>query len=125
MVMQVVHKQEGAPESPARMLAIIDFNVPNARDSLKLPQTAAAVATIFKTIGVDRCVVLAHMAAYPKEDTDKDPLDDEMDIKNVFKKAGVETQQRVRMLLSQPPQHRIHPPGWRWARQQPLDVLGT
>ena len=42
-------------------------------------------------------------AAYPKEDTDKDPLDDGMDIKNVFKKAGFETQQRVRMLLSQPP----------------------
>ena len=58
---------------------------------------------IFKTIGVDRCAFLAHMAAYDKEDSDKDPLDDEMDIKNVFKKAGFETQQRVRVLQRQPP----------------------
>ena len=42
------------------------------------------------------------MAAYAKEDTELDPVDDEMEFKNTFQKAGFGAQQRVRMLLSQP-----------------------
>ena len=84
------------------MIAIIDFNVPNARDSMKLKEMAASVATIFKSFGADRCVLLAHMAAYSKEDTDIDPTDDEYEIKNIFAKAGFNAQQRVRMLLNNP-----------------------
>ena len=49
MEMQKVQQIDGLPNnSPSRILAIVDFNVPNARDSLKLPQIAAALATIFK-----------------------------------------------------------------------------
>ena len=43
------------------------------------------------------------MAAYPKEDSDQDPLEDEITIMNALKRAGFNSQQRVRMLLQQPP----------------------
>ena len=102
MAVQSVHAHEGTPKNPPRILAILDFNVPNARDSLKLKEIAQATSTIFKNFGVERCAVLAHMAAYPKEDNDTDPLDDEINIKNIFSKAGFCAQQRVRMLLAQP-----------------------
>ena len=42
------------------------------------------------------------MPAFAKEDSATDPLDDEVTIKQVLYKAGFCTQQRVRMLLSQP-----------------------
>ena len=43
------------------------------------------------------------MAAYPKADSDQDPLDDEIMIMTALKKSGFNAQQRVRMLLQQPP----------------------
>ena len=43
------------------------------------------------------------MPAYAKEESEQDPLEDELNIKTVFAKAGFSAQQRVRMLLSQPP----------------------
>jgi hypothetical protein len=43
------------------------------------------------------------MAAYPKEDSEQDPLEDEITIITALKKAGFHAQQRVRMLLQQPP----------------------
>ena len=60
------------------------------------------VANTFKNFGPERCTLLAHMAAYPKEDSEQDPLDDEIVIMNALKKAGFNSQQRVRMLLQQP-----------------------
>ena len=47
-----------------------------------------AVANIFKNFGVERCALLAHMAAYPKEDYDQDPLEDEIMIMTALNKAG-------------------------------------
>jgi hypothetical protein len=102
MTVQQVHQVEGTPKNPPRVFAIIDFNLPNSRDALKLPQIAQAVATIFKNVGPEYCALLAHMPAFAKEDSATDPLDDEVTIKQVFYKAGFCTQQRVRMLLSQP-----------------------
>ena len=102
MTVQQVHQVEGTPKNPPRVFAIIDFNVPNSRDALKLPQIAQAVANIFKNVGPEYCALLAHMPAFAKEDSATDPLDDEVTIKQVFYKAGFCTQQRVRMLLSQP-----------------------
>ena len=102
MTVQQVHQVEGTPKNPSRVFAIIEFNVPNSRDALKLPQIAQAVATIFKNVGPEYCALLAHMPAFAKEDSATDPLDDEVTIKQVFYKAGFCTQQRVRMLLSQP-----------------------
>ena len=43
------------------------------------------------------------MAAYPKEDSDQDPLEGETMIMTALKKSGFNAQQRVRMLLEQPP----------------------
>ena len=62
-----------------------------------------AVANIFKNFGVERCALLAHMAAYPKEVSEQDPLEDEITIMIALKKAGLNALQRVRMLLQQPP----------------------
>ena len=103
MLVQRTHTKEGPPKNPPRFLAIIDFNTPNSRDALKITEIATCCANIFKHFGVERCALLAHMAAYPKEDSDQDPLEDEINIMNAFKKAGFHTQQRVRMLLQQPP----------------------
>ena len=58
---------------------------------------------MFKNFGVERCALLAHMAAYPKEDYDQDPLEDEIMLMTALKKSGFNAQQRVRMLLQQPP----------------------
>ena len=102
LLVQRIHNMEGAPKNPPRFLAILDFNTPNSRDSLKISEIATCTANIFKNFGVERCALLAHMAAYPKEDSDQDPLEDEITIMNALKKAGFHCQQRVRMLLQQP-----------------------
>ena len=102
MLVQRIHLEEGTPKSLPRFLAIIDFNTPNARDALKIESMATCVANLFKNFGVERCVLLAHMAAYPKEDSEQDPLEDEVAIMTALRKAGFHAQQRVRMLLQQP-----------------------
>ena len=56
----------GPPKNPPRVLATIDFNTPNSRDSLKITEITNAVANMFKNFGVERCALLARMAAYPK-----------------------------------------------------------
>ena len=60
------------------------------------------MANTFKNFGIERCALLAHMAAYPKEDSDQDPLEDDIVLMNALKRAGFSSQQRVRMLLQQP-----------------------
>ena len=102
--MQGVHQIEGEPKNKSAVIAILDFNVPNSRDSTKLRDIAQAISTIFKNHGRHRCVLLAHMAAYPKEDSCDDPIDDEHAIYTAFTKVGFfGAQQRVRCLLTQPP----------------------
>ena len=49
LAIQVVHTRDGAPKNPPRFLAIVDFNVPNARDSLKLKETIGCVANFSRT----------------------------------------------------------------------------
>ena len=100
--MASIRELEGEPKNHPRLIAIMDFNVPNARDVTKLKEVALAIATIFKSHGANHCVFLAHMAAYCKEDTCEDPIDDEHAIYLAFQKVGVGAQQRVRCLLSQP-----------------------
>ena len=102
MCMQAVHQAEGAPKAPLRVLAVVDFNAPNARDALKMNQIATAVAVIFKNVGPSQCALLAHMPAFSKEDADTDPAEDEIVIKKAFAHAGFCSQQRIRMLLGQP-----------------------
>ena len=85
------------------VLAIIDISTPNSRDSFNISEIAHAVANIFKNFGVERCALLAHMAAYPKEDAEQDPLEDDITVMTALKKAGFNAQQRVRLLLQQPP----------------------
>jgi hypothetical protein len=104
LVIQSIHNLYGGPpKNPPRFLAIIHFNTPNSRDSLKITEITNVVANIFKTFGVECCTLLAHMAAYPKEDSDQDPLEDDNMIMTALKKSGFNAQQRVRMLLQQPP----------------------
>ena len=104
MVIQNIHHLSGGPpNNPPRLPAIIDFNTPNSRDSLKITEIAYAVANIFKNFGVERCALLAHMATYRKEDSEKYPLEDEITIMTALQNAGFNAQQRVRMLLQHPP----------------------
>ena len=67
-----MHRKDDEPKN-SLVLAILDFNVPNARDAIKQKEIASAIATIFKSFWPERCVLLAHMAAYSKDDTDEDP----------------------------------------------------
>ena len=85
-----------------RLVAMLDFNAPNARDTLKLQQMASTVSTIFKNFGPDNCILVAWMATQPKEDSEQDPIEDEILIMQALKKAGFGAQQRCRMLLQQP-----------------------
>ena len=103
LIVQSIHLQDGSPKSHPRFLAILDFNTPNSRDALKINEVVACVANTFKTHGPERCVLLAHMAAYPKEDSEQDPVEDEIAIMKALQRAGFHSQQRVRMLLQQPP----------------------
>ena len=103
LLLQSIHNKEGAPKNYPRFLAILDFNTPNSRDALKINEVVACVANIFKCHGPERCVLLAHMAAFSKEDSEQDPVEDEIAIMKALQKAGFHSQQRVRMLLQQPP----------------------
>ncbi len=67
LVGQNIHNLSGGPlRTHLIFIASIDFNTPNSRDSLKISEIAHAVANKFNNFGVERCALLAHMAAYPK-----------------------------------------------------------
>ena len=83
-----------------RIAAILDFNAPNSRDNLGLPKLAASLATLFKNCGPQHCILLVILASLPKEEADTDAIDDEVNFRNIFKKAGFEAQTRARMLMS-------------------------
>ena len=79
LVMQSV-EQGPSPNVEPRVVALLDFNAPNARDALKLHQIATAVASLFKSLGPERCVLYAFLATRPKEDSETDPIEDEVTI---------------------------------------------
>ena len=67
LVVQNIHNLSGGPlRTHLVFLPIIDFNTPSSRYSLKISEIAHGVANIFKNFGVERCALLAPMAAYPK-----------------------------------------------------------
>ena len=70
MVMQRPHTQASTPKKRPRIIALLDFNAPNARDALKLTQIATEIANIFKHCGPEQCCLLACMASQPKEECD-------------------------------------------------------
>ena len=119
-IVQRIHLQEGPPKSPPRFLAIIDFNTPNARDSLKIGEIASCVANTFKVFGKERCALLAHMAAYPQEGSDQDPLEDEILIMKRPKEGRVQLTAAGPHAPSAAPYHPVLPNGRRLARRQPL-----
>ena len=43
---------------------------------MNIAEIASCVAKTFKNFGIERCCLLAHMAAYPKEESDQDPLEE-------------------------------------------------
>ena len=90
------------PNMEPRVVALLDFNTPTARNSIKLQQIASSVATLFKTLGPERCVLYTFLATQPKEESEVDPIEDEVTIMKILQKAGFHAQQRIRMLLNQP-----------------------
>ena len=80
----------------------MDFNAPNARDTMTLKNLCKSASTVASTHGLQNCVVFAIMATRAKEDSNEDPFDDEVKISGDMKKAGFGFQQRVRMQLNPP-----------------------
>ena len=119
-LVQRIHLQEGSPKNPPRFLAIIDFNPPNSRDSLNIGEIVCCVANTFKNFGVEHCALLAHMAAYAKEDSDQDPLEDEILIMKRPKEGRVQLTAAGPHAPSAARDHRVQPSGRRLARRQPL-----
>ena len=54
-------------------------------------------------LDLPRFVQLRRSCKLPEEDSEQDPVEDEITIMKALQKAGFHTQQRVRMLLQQPP----------------------
>ena len=100
-----VHAALAASQPPGkRQLSVIyqDFNAPNTRDSVNLPHMCAAMASCAKIMGSKRTCVLMALATVAKEDSNIDPIEDEISLIKNLKKAGFGSVLRCRMMLEQP-----------------------
>ena len=85
-----------------RVVILMDFNCPGARDTLRLSQMVAQAANVSSMFGHSNVCVLAWMPNLPKEGSQTTAEDDEQTIKQCLSKVGLKTQLRVRMLLDPP-----------------------
>jgi len=69
------------PSDPKlKSVVVIDFNVPAARDLLKMPTMISAAAETVNVLGKNSSVLLAIMPGAPKEDAKTSAFDDEVQI---------------------------------------------
>ena len=95
-------KQAFSCSAPLRAIVVMDFNVPSARDVLKMPRMIHAAAEIVKVLGSDHCIVMAIMPNASKKDSETTAFDDEVTISKCLTKAGFAHQDRVRQLVDMP-----------------------
>jgi len=82
----------------------VNFNAPNARDSMRLPSLCAALATACQQAGPEHAIVCITLATRNKMESTEDPLDDEVTLREALTKAGFGCQKRFRMILKPPAQ---------------------
>ena len=87
----------GQSEGVLRYICQVDFNAPGSRDSVKLAVMANALSNIVKSLGPHTCIMFCYMATCPKEDSNEDPMDDEVRIRDVMAKAGFKSSLPIRM----------------------------
>jgi hypothetical protein len=85
-----------------RIVLLLDFRVPGARDSTRLPAMLAACREICRSFGPENSVLMSLMATLPKEDSTGDVLDDEATVAKQLRGAGFTAQQRIRMNVDHP-----------------------
>lgn len=87
------------PGGVRRAIVWVDFNTPHSRDVLRLPALIESMASLAKNTGPANTLIFAWMPNVPKEGSDRTPDDDEADIAGAFRKAGFQTQVRIRMVF--------------------------
>ena len=83
-----------------RILVVIDFNAPGARDALTLSKQIVAAVSLCKSYDPANCAILAWMPSCPKEDSNLSAFEDEVTILKEMSKAGIQHNQPIRMLLA-------------------------
>eukprot|EP00438_Fugacium_kawagutii_P008876 Skav200912 [mRNA] locus=scaffold2445:26076:31441:+ [translate_table: standard] len=69
-------------------VVIVDLSVPGSRNALIMPKLAAAAASICKISGLENSCLLIHSPTRPKEESDIDPMHDEIDFLELLRKQG-------------------------------------
>ena len=72
-------------------VVLVDLSVPGARNALIMPKIAAAAAGICKISGLEHSCVLIHSPSRPKEESEVDPMQDELDFLELLKKQSFAT----------------------------------
>ena len=103
-----------AVEGSVKSMVIVDFNVPGARDALKLNGIVAAAAEICKIQGSHTSILVAFMPSMPKEGSTTSPDDDEVQIRKVMQQHGFKTDMRVRSIIDMPASicNKVHAMEW-------------
>ena len=84
------------------VVALMDFNCPGARDTIKMPAMFAQAASLSNVFGHANTCLLAWMPSLPKDNSVSTVDDDEQLIRSLLSKAGFKTQLRIRMMLEPP-----------------------
>jgi len=91
-----------------RAVLIMDFNIPGARDSLKLRDMIHAAANMAQNFGPGNTVLVVWMPSTSKDNGTTSPFEDEITISVALSKAGFKKQDRIVMLLDMPAsQHKM------------------
>lgn len=91
-----------------RAVLVMDFNVPGARDSLKLHSMLHCAASVAQNIGPASTVLVVWMPSISKDGGSTTAFDDEVIISHALTKAGFKQQDRIMMMLAMSPsQHKM------------------
>lgn len=97
-----------------RAVVVMDFNVPGARDALKMQGMCACAASVAQNMGPSNTVIMAWMPSCSKDGGVTSAFDDETTIQVALSKAGFKHQERIMMMLDMPAsQHAmVHAMDW-------------
>ena len=106
--------QTWAGTGTMRAILVMDFNVPGARDALKMQGMCASAASIAQNLGPSNTVIMVWMRSCSTDNGVISAFDDETTIQIALHKAGFKRQERNAMMLDMPAsQHSmVHAMDW-------------